>query len=102
MRAPAQAIDEEVSKIVEAQYQRAKRILTENKDKLTALATQLLEKEVIFKEDLAVIFGERPFAERVPAPENGKSKIEKPAPEVTTEVFPETMPDVAAEDKSHS
>lgn len=57
----AQTIDEEVSKIVEGQYVRAKRILTENKDKLTALATQLLEKEVIFKEDLEKIFGDRPF-----------------------------------------
>jgi ATP-dependent Zn protease len=50
-----------VSKIVEGQYVRAKRILTENKDKLTALATKLLEVEVIFKEDLEKIFGDRPF-----------------------------------------
>jgi hypothetical protein len=50
-----------VSKIMEGQYVRAKRILAENKDKLTALATQLLEKEVIFKEDLEKIFGRRPF-----------------------------------------
>ncbi len=57
----AQTIDEEVSKLVESQYVRAKRILVENKDKLTALATQLLEKEVIFKEDLEKIFGDRPF-----------------------------------------
>ncbi len=57
----AQAIDEEVSKLVEGQYVRAKRILSENKDKLTALATQLLDKEVIFKEDLEKIFGDRPF-----------------------------------------
>ncbi len=57
----AQAIDEEISKIVEGQYERAKRLLTENKDKLTALATQLLEKEVIFKEDLEKIFGRRAF-----------------------------------------
>jgi ATP-dependent Zn protease len=57
----AQTIDEEVSKIVEGQYERAKRILTENKDKLTALATKLLEVEVIFKEDLEKIFGDRPF-----------------------------------------
>ncbi|MBK9758638.1 MAG: ATP-dependent zinc metalloprotease FtsH [Flavobacteriales bacterium] len=55
----AQTIDEEVSNIVETQYLRAKRILSENKDKLTALATQLLEKEVIFKEDLEKIFGKR-------------------------------------------
>ncbi|HRP00532.1 MAG TPA: AAA family ATPase, partial [Flavobacteriales bacterium] len=57
----ARTIDEEVSKIVEGQYQRAKRILSDNKDKLSALATQLLEKEVIFKEDLEKIFGDRPF-----------------------------------------
>jgi cell division protease FtsH len=48
----AQMIDQEVRILVEGQYERAKKILTENKDKLTALATQLLEKEVIFKEDL--------------------------------------------------
>ncbi|MBK7084237.1 MAG: ATP-dependent zinc metalloprotease FtsH [Flavobacteriales bacterium] len=57
----AQTIDEEVSKIIEGQYERAKRILAENRDKLTALASQLLEKEVIFKEDLEKIFGRRPF-----------------------------------------
>lgn len=58
----AQVIDGEVRNIVEAQYVRAKKILSENKDKLSALATQLLEKEVIFKEDLETIFGDRPFA----------------------------------------
>jgi cell division protease FtsH len=58
----ARVIDQEVSKLVETQYQRAVRLLTDNKDKLSALATQLLEKEVIFKEDLEKIFGERPFA----------------------------------------
>ncbi|MBX2977841.1 MAG: ATP-dependent zinc metalloprotease FtsH [Flavobacteriales bacterium] len=57
----ARMIDEEMSKIVEGQYQRAKRLLTDNKHKLTALATQLLEKEVIFKEDLEKIFGMRNF-----------------------------------------
>lgn len=70
----AQTIDEEVSKLVEGQYVRAKRILTENKDKLTALATQLLEKEVIFKEDLEKVFGDRPFQRAVePAKPNGHS-----------------------------
>ena len=61
----AQTIDEEVSKLVEVQYTRAKKILVESKDKLTALATQLLEKEVIFKEDLEKIFGDRTFARDV-------------------------------------
>ncbi len=55
----ARIIDEEVSKLIESQYQRAIQILTDNKDKLTALAEILLEKEVIFKEDLEAIFGKR-------------------------------------------
>ena len=57
----AKVIDEEVSKLIEEQYQRALHILTENKDKLTALADKLLDKEVIFKEDLELIFGKRQF-----------------------------------------
>ena len=55
----AKTIDEEISKLVENQYQRAIKILTENKDKLEALAGKLLEKEVIFREDLEEIFGKR-------------------------------------------
>jgi ATP-dependent metalloprotease FtsH len=54
-------IDEEISKIIEEQYQRAIKILEENKDKLTQLAEILLEKEVIFKDDLEKIFGKRQF-----------------------------------------
>ena len=57
----AKIIDEEVSKLIEDQYQRALQILTENKDKLTELADKLLEKEVIFKEDLELTFGKRQF-----------------------------------------
>ncbi|WP_046743583.1 ATP-dependent zinc metalloprotease FtsH [Kordia zhangzhouensis] len=57
----AKTIDEEISKIIENQYQRAIQILEQNKDKLTKLAELLLEKEVIFKDDLEVIFGARPF-----------------------------------------
>jgi cell division protease FtsH len=57
----AQTIDEEVSKLIETAYIRAKDILIKNKDLLTLLAEKLLEKEVIFKEDLELIFGKRPF-----------------------------------------
>lgn len=57
----AQIIDKEISEIIEGQYKRAITILDENRDKLTQLANQLLEKEVIFKDDLEEIFGKRPF-----------------------------------------
>ncbi|WP_435254542.1 ATP-dependent zinc metalloprotease FtsH [Tenacibaculum sp. A30] len=59
--ATAQKIDEEISEIIENQYKRAIHILDENRDKLTELAELLLEKEVIFKDDLVKIFGDRPF-----------------------------------------
>jgi cell division protease FtsH len=59
----AKTIDEEISKMIELQYQRAIDILDNNKEKLTVLAELLLEKEVIFKDDLIKIFGVRPFEE---------------------------------------
>lgn len=57
----AQKIDQEISKMIEEQYQRAIKLLADNKDKLTELAERLLDKEVIFKDDLEKIFGRRPF-----------------------------------------
>jgi len=57
----AEVIDKEISAIIEEQYQRAIKILEDNKDKLTELAEVLLEKEVIFKDNLEKIFGKRPF-----------------------------------------
>ncbi|NNE02060.1 MAG: ATP-dependent zinc metalloprotease FtsH [Eudoraea sp.] len=57
----AQKIDQEISKLIEEQYVRAVKVLEEHEDKLTTLAERLLEKEVIFKEDLEKIFGKRPF-----------------------------------------
>jgi cell division protease FtsH len=57
----AQVIDKEISDIIELQYNRACNILKKNKSKLKQLAERLLEKEVIFKDDLFNILGERPF-----------------------------------------
>lgn len=57
----SELIDEEISNIIEAQYQRAIKILQENKDKLKELANLLREREVIFKDDMEKIFGKRPF-----------------------------------------
>ncbi len=57
----AMIIDKEISLLIEGQYQRAIQILNENKDKLNLLADILIEKEVIFKDDLEAIFGKRTF-----------------------------------------
>jgi cell division protease FtsH len=57
----AKQIDEEISKIVEREYKRALALLRKHKKKLTELAKHLLEKEVIFKDDLLSVFGKRPF-----------------------------------------
>ena len=47
--------------MIENEYQRAIKILEDNKEKLEQLAAILIEKEVIFKDDLETIFGKRPF-----------------------------------------
>lgn len=76
----AKTIDEEISKLVETQYQRAIQLLTDNRDKLENLANKLLEKEVIFREDLEEIFGKRAWEPEVAqrlgngASENGTSE----------------------------
>jgi len=57
----AMVIDKEISNLIESQYERAIQILEENKDKLNQLADILIEKEVIFKDDLEAIFGKRTF-----------------------------------------
>ncbi|MDG1058795.1 MAG: ATP-dependent zinc metalloprotease FtsH [Flavobacteriaceae bacterium] len=57
----AQKIDKEISILIEEQYDRALKLIKDNKDKLTTLAERLLEKEVLFKDDLLTILGKRPF-----------------------------------------
>ena len=61
----AKLIDLEISTIVEKQYKRAIQILKKHKKKLTELADYLLDKEVIFKDDLERIFGTRPFKKKL-------------------------------------
>jgi cell division protease FtsH len=74
----AQTIDKEISNIIEGQYQRAIIILKENKDKLTKLAERLLEKEVIFKDDLEEIFGKRSFQKEIKSEESHLQTEVKP------------------------
>lgn len=57
----AKIIDQEISKIIETEYERAKNLLIAHRYQLDQLADKLLEKEVIFREDLVEIFGERVF-----------------------------------------
>lgn len=59
----AQTIDTEVSALVESAYNKALDLLEQNKDKLHQLAKVLIDKEVIFREDLENIFGKRPWDE---------------------------------------
>ncbi|KIX20023.1 peptidase M41 [Flavobacterium sp. 316] len=70
----ARVIDTEISKLIEDQYTRAIQLLEDNKDKLIQLADILIEKEVIFKDDLEAIFGNRPHEKVI---------------EITTEESPE-------------
>ncbi|MGB6083577.1 ATP-dependent zinc metalloprotease FtsH [Moheibacter sp.] len=73
----ARTIDQEVSNIIESQYERAKDLLVSNREKLDQLAEKLLEKEVIFREDLVEIFGERIFEddENMDPPGNAVSAL---------------------------
>ncbi|CAM3621482.1 ATP-dependent zinc metalloprotease FtsH [Flavobacterium gelidilacus] len=66
----ARIIDDEISILIEGQYQRAIKLLEDNKDKLNQLADILIEKEVIFKDDLETIFGKRKYnsAEEIISP----------------------------------
>jgi cell division protease FtsH len=78
----AQVIDQEISAIIESMYQKTLGLLEANRDKLDALAGKLLEKEVIFKEDMVEIFGEREFDtdRKIEGAENDSIKpIEEPA-----------------------
>ena len=60
----AEQIDEEVKRMINEQYDRAKAILSEHKDGHNELARLLVEKEVIFAEDVERIFGKRPWTSR--------------------------------------
>ena len=73
----AQIIDKEISKIIEKQYSRAIGLLKKSKDKLKKLADRLLEKEVIFKDDLENILGKRPYKTNDEKIEEAKLQKEK-------------------------
>ena len=72
----AQVIDKEISDIIEIQYKRACDLLKKNKNKLKQLAERLLEKEVIFKDDLLNILGERPYDLKRNKKQDGKDGVQ--------------------------
>jgi len=86
----AELIDKEISNLIETQYNRAIELLETNKEKLTELANVLLAKEVIFKDNLEVIFGKRPFeksiSEIVEDPKENKQAPEAPQAEQENDV----------------
>ncbi len=97
----AKLIDTEVSRIVDEQYERAKKILRENAEKHGQLADVLITREVIFAEDVEHIFGKRPWVSRTEEilkdeEEARKGSIDKTAPTETVEAAdeaPSTEPD---------
>lgn len=91
-------IDTEIKKMIELAYERAKKILTENRDKLDKLAEILLKKEVIFREDLENIFGKRPFDEHLLIePSNGTNGTEGIAKASPEGIGDETPPVIVSE-----
>ncbi|MDO4461730.1 MAG: ATP-dependent zinc metalloprotease FtsH [Bacteroidia bacterium] len=83
----AQVIDSEVSAMIEEQYARAKQILIEHAEEHKKLAELLLEREVIFADDLEAIYGKRPWDNRgdILAAEASEAKAEEIAPNTTEE-----------------
>ena len=83
----AKLIDEEVLRMLNEQYNRAKQILTEHKEGHARLAELLITKEVIFAEDVEEIFGKRPWRSRTQEIIEANEK----ANELTLENMPEEV-----------
>ena len=96
----AEAIDSEVHKMITEQYERAKELLMEHKEGHAELARILIEKEVLFAEDVEKIFGKRPWASRSEEIfSNEENHKEETAGTVESETV-ETEPETAANDPS--
>ncbi len=91
----SEMIDEEVKHFINDQYDRAKKILSEHKEQHNELANLLIEKEVIFAEDVEHIFGKRPWESRsVEIMAANKPKEEKKETAQTAENKPENTSDL--------
>ena len=85
----AEEIDERVHLLIEKAYACAKKILTDHYDNVETLAKLLLEREVIFTEDVERILGPRPFAPAERIPETASDAEVKPAEEAPESTNPE-------------
>ena len=77
-------IDEEVRKLIDSAYERVKKLLREKINEVTIIAEQLLSKEVLYKDDMVELLGERPFEEHAQIPDltangNGQASSEDSA-----------------------
>ena len=93
----AETIDQEISKIIEKQYHRAIEMLENNREKLDQLANLLLEKEVIFKENVEEIFGKRPWDKEEKKEQDAEATGADSTIEPTTEAEAHTSDEVKAE-----
>lgn len=98
----AELIDKEVSDMVETAYERTKKILLDNKDKLKELAEALLDKEVIFKENLEEIFGKRQWEPAELEQRNADKKASQNGAAKEDEVKAEKEVDTADKAQSES
>jgi cell division protease FtsH len=97
----AETIDKEISKIIEKQYERAIEMLENNREKLDQLANLLLEKEVIFKENVQEIFGKRPWDKEEEKKEEKAEASPAEAPtESTTDAEAPTSDEVKTEEST--
>ena len=98
--ATAKTIDEEVSNLIEKCYQETIQLLSLHKDKLTKLAELLLEKEVIFKEDLLAIFGPRPWEKAEEIEVKAKKVVKKTTKKVAKKEVEQEEKPIATQKKS--
>lgn len=97
----AELIDEESKKIVEGVYQRAVNILKEHREKLIKVAERLLEKEVIYREDMEEIMGPRPFEKPVhhgAVSENGQPSDDNQSGPDSLSPRPEAVPPITSQE----
>ena len=98
----AEIIDEQVSQLIESAYQEALRILGDNLDGLTQLANKLIDKEVVFGDDLEMIFGKRPWVkEEIDFPKESQQTTDKGQESETDNVSEEDAKNINTEESQN-